>query len=676
MSEERKDERPDPDALLREVSREEHLRGKLKVFLGYAPGVGKTYAMLKEAHTLRSRGEDVIVGLVETHGRPETDSLLQGLEVFPRRQVLYKTILLTEFDLDGILARKPKAVLVDELAHTNPPGFRHAKRYQDVQDLLHNGIDVYTTVNIQHFESLNDTIEQITGIRVQETIPDTVLDDADEVQIIDIPLEELFERLREGKVYIPEQAQKAMQNFFQRGNLVALREISLFRVARKMDSELLSYMRAKAVSRVWPAAEKVLACIGANAYAKQLIRTAYQLATESKAEFLVVTVTVPGIKGLSQKEKLFLSEALNLAGELGAKISSLSGTNVAEEIVRFARQNNVTRIVLGKPLSYHPLKFWRKSPVSDMLRIHNGFSLHLVTPLSDEKAVAARRPPSSAKTDLRKYLISSAMVAGITLVNLFLQKFINPRSLDVLYIIAVLGSGLAFGTRISLYTSVVSVLVYDFFFTEPHFSLTMHRVDDIVNIVIFFMISIVLGQLIKINKKQYAALTFRQERSKLIEEMGKELLSLPVVEQFLSGVGPSSKDRDYTYHLIRVDLLDEIAQVMVRHLAKIFEAPTFVLFPSADGEIRVWARGVPESVLTNEELGAARWVLQNGEPAGLGTQTLYGIKTYLEPMKTDKATLGVVGIQMNVSSMMPEQRQLLGAVINLASLSVARLGSA
>ncbi len=673
MSGDERDGRPNPDALLHELTREERSRGRLKIFLGYAPGVGKTYAMLKEAHTLKSRGEYVVVGLVETHGRPETQTLLEGLEIMPRRKVGYKTITLEELDLEGILARRPASVLVDELAHTNAPGSRHAKRYQDVLDLLHGGIDVYTTVNIQHFESLNDTVEQITGIRVQETIPDTVLDNADEVQIIDIPLEELFERLKEGKVYVPEQARNAMQNFFQRGNLVALREITLFRAARKMDSELLSYMKAKAVSRIWPAAERVLACIGANPYAKQLLRTAYQLATESKAELFVVTVTVPGLREMTQKEKLYLSEALHLAEELGAKIASLSGTSVADELVRFARQNNVTRIVLGKPLSYHPLKFWRRSPVSDMLRIHNGFSLYLVTPHSEDEEVPPSPWPSPRRANVKSYLISMAMVAGITLLNLLFQRYINPMSLDVLYIIAVIGSGVAFGTRQSVFSSLLSVLVYDFFFTEPRYSLRMHRVDDVINIIIFFSISVAIGQLIKIKRRQFAALAFRQERARLIEDMSKELLSLPAVEQFLSGVSSPSMDRDYTYQLIRVDLLDEIAQVMIRQLGKIFDCPVYVLFTSADGEVRVWAKSRPAASLTPEEVGAARWVFENGEPAGAGTQTLYGIKTYFEPVKREAAAVGVIGIEQDARTMLPEQRQLLGAVANIASLSVARL---
>jgi two-component system sensor histidine kinase KdpD len=667
-------ERPSPDALLKEIGRDEAAKGKLKIFLGYAPGVGKTYAMLKEAHVLKARGEDVVVGLVETHSRPETDVLLEGLEIFPRRRVRHKTITLTEFDIDGILARKPQAVLIDELAHTNAPGSRHAKRYQDVEELLHHGIDVYTTVNVQHFESLNDTVAQITGIRVQETIPDTVLDDADEVQIIDIPLEELLERLREGKVYIPEQAQKAMQNFFQRGNLVALREITLFRAARKMDSELLTYMKAKAVSKIWPAAERVLACIGPNLYAKQLIRTAYQMAMESKAELLVATVTLPGLKELSARQKTQLAEALNLAAELGARIASLAGASIADEIIRFARQNNVTRLVLGKPLGYHPLKFWKKSPVSEILKMRTGFNLYLITPAAEEEAPGKPSLKAPLRTDLRKFLLCAALVAAVTFLNLALRRFIRPEALDVLYLIAVLASGLAFGTALSIFTAILSVLAYDFFFTVPYYSLRMHRAEDIINITVFFAIAIVVGQLIKINKRQYAALKFRLERSRLVEEVGRELLSLPAAEQFLSGVLPGTARQDYAYQVIRVDLLDEIAQIMVRHLAEIFMEPAFVLFPSADGELRVWAKSRPESRLTNEELGAAQWVFRNGEPAGSGTRTLYGIATYFEPIQKEQTTLGVVGIQKDVRDMVPEQRQLLGALTNLSSSSIARLG--
>jgi two-component system sensor histidine kinase KdpD len=309
-----------------------------------------------------------------------------------------------------------------------------------------------------------------------------------------------------------------------------------------------------------------------------------------------------------------------------------------------------------------------------MLKAQTGFSLHLITPLAEEKEPEARRARAPSRTGWRKYLVSSLLVAGITLLNLVLKEFISPVSLDVLYLVAVLASGIAFGTALSVYSAVLSVLAYDFFFTEPRFSLSMDRLDEIINLLVFFMIAIAVGQLIKINKRQFAALRFRLERSALIEEMSKDLLSLPAVEQFLSEVRTGALAEDRAYHLIKVDLLDEIAQVMARFLAKIFSQPAFVLFPSSDGELRVWEKSRPESQLTSEELGVARWVFQNGEPAGSGTQTLYGIAAYFEPVKAEGTTVGVVGLRLDVRNMMPEQRQLLGALTNLASISVARLG--
>ena len=308
-----KETRPDPDALLKEITREEAKRGRLKIFLGYAPGVGKTYAMLHEAHVLRMRGEDVVVGIVETHGRADTNAILDQLEVIPRRQVDYQGMVLEEFDIDAVLARRPAIVLVDELAHTNAPGSRHPKRYQDVEELLGKGIDVYTTVNIQHIASHVDVVAQITGINVQETVPDGMLEQADEVQTIDIPLEELTQRLKEGKVYIPERARQAMENFFQRGNLVALRELTLTLVARKMGTELLNYMRAKAISGPWPAGERMMVCVGASPYALQLLRKGYTIAKDTNAEWYAVYVSSPVFKELSETEKLYLAEALNLA---------------------------------------------------------------------------------------------------------------------------------------------------------------------------------------------------------------------------------------------------------------------------------------------------------------------------------------------------------------------------
>ena len=382
---EEKNLRPDPDALLKEVEKEDVRKGRLKIFLGYAPGVGKTYAMLNDAHVLKKRGIDVVVGIVETHKRAETEALLADLETIPRKMIDYKGIAIGEMDLDAVLARHPAVVLVDELAHTNVAGSRHPKRYQDIEELLENGIDVHTTVNIQHFESMNDAVAKITCVRMLETLPDTFFDRADEVQVIDIPWEELTQRLKEGKVYIPEQALHAIDNFFQRGNLFALRELMLTLVARKMDSELLNYMRAKAIPGPWPTAEKLVVCIAASPYAKQLIRKAYSIAKDAHAEWYAVYVLPSGFTEPSGKAKVYLTDALNLAEELGAKIMTLSGDDVADEIIRFARENNITQIVIGKPLRSALIEFFKRSPVSRLLYASSDFELHLITPTVGKK---------------------------------------------------------------------------------------------------------------------------------------------------------------------------------------------------------------------------------------------------------------------------------------------------
>jgi two-component system sensor histidine kinase KdpD len=664
--------RPDPDALLKEVEREEERRGRLKIFLGYAPGVGKTYAMLNEARVLRKRGEDVVVGIVETHGRLETEELLKGLEVIPRRRVEYQGIVLGELDLDAILSRRPKVVLVDELAHTNAPGSRHPKRYQDVEELFEGGIDVYTSMNVQHFESLNDVVEKITGIRMQETLPDTFLDRADEVQVIDIPLEELFERLKEGKVYIPKQAERAMQNFFQRGNLVALRELTLTHVARKIDAELLNYMRAKAISGPWPAAERLMVCVAPSPYAKQLLRKGYTIAKEAHAEWYAVYVSTPALKEMSDKDKAYIAEALNVAEELGAKILTLSGTDVASEILRFAREYNINHIVIGKPVHSMLLGFWKGSPASRLLHTPSEFELHLITPTVEKKEVEVKPTPERFTFNTQDYLLTTLMVIAVTLLNLLLQKFVNPMSLVYIYLIATIASGLLFGTGPSLFSSIISLLTFDFFFTQPRYSLTMNHPHDIINVVVFFLTSIIIGQLVKITKSQNLILQLRVKRITLIEEMSKEFLMLPPVEQFVGGLVRNSTGWENTLTLFRTTVLDHISHIAIKYLSKVVDAPSFVLFSGKGGMLQVWARSNSEIDLTTNEIAVAEWTYTHGEPAGSGTQTLTSIKAFFIPMKSLEETIGVIGIQYDFKNLLLDQRRLLGVISNLSALAAAR----
>jgi two-component system sensor histidine kinase KdpD len=664
--------RPDPDALLKEIQREEEKRGRLKIFLGYAPGVGKTYAMLNEARVLKKRGEDVVVGIVETHGRVETEELIKGLEVIPRRRMEYQGIVLEELDLDAILARKPAVVLVDELAHTNAPGSRHPKRYQDIEELVENGIDVYTTVNVQHFESLNDVVEKITGIRMQETLPDTFLDRADEVQVIDIPLEELFERLQEGKVYVPKQAERAMQNFFQRGNLVALRELTLTHAAHKMDAELLNYMRSKAISGPWPAGERVMVCVAPSPYAKQLLRKAYQIAKDAHAEWYAVYISTPALKGMSDKDKAYIAEALNLAGELGAKIATLSGTDVATEILRFARENNINHIVIGKPLHSMLIGFWKGSPASHLLHTPSEFELHLITPTVEKKEAEVKVKPERYALNPKGYLFTILMVLAVTLLNFFLEGFVNRMSLVYIYLIVTIASALLFGTGPSLFSSVVSLLTFDFFFTEPRYSFTMYHPHDVINVLVFFLTSIIVGQLANITKRQNLLLQLRVRRVTLIEEMSKEFLMLPPVEQLVGGLVQSTDKWKNILTLFRTTVLDHISHIAIKYLSMIIEAPSFVLFKGKDGRLQVWARSRTDTDLTTNELAVAEWTYSHGEPAGAGTQTLSNIKVFFTPMKSLDETIGVIGIQYEFKDLLFDQRRLLGVISNLSALSAAR----
>ena len=664
--------RPDPDALLIEVEREETKKGRLKIFLGYAPGVGKTYAMLQEAHVLKTRGEDVVAGIIETHKRAETQALLADLEVIPRRQLTYENLILEELDIDAVLARKPSVVLIDELAHTNAPDSRHPKRFQDVEELLDSGIDVYTTVNIQHYESQVDVIEKITGIAMQETIPDSILDRADEVQVIDIPLEELSQRLKEGKVYIPEQARRAVQNYFQRGNLVALRELTLTLVARKMDSELLNYMRSKAISGPWPAGERVVVCIAANPYAKQLLRRAYKIAKDTHADWYAIYVSTPAMRDLSDTEKGHLAGALNLAEELGAKALTLSGTDVAAEILRFTQENNITRLVIGKPLKSSLTRFWKDSPVTRLLQAKTDFELDLITPSVEKKETAIRPALPKFTFYPKDYVITLGMIAAITMLNFFLEVVVDTRSLVFIYLIATIGSALFFGMAPSIFASIASLLVFDFFFVEPRFSFTMHHSYDAVNVIVFLFTSVVVGQLVKTTKQQNLSLQLRIQRIALIEEMSKELLMMPPVEQLVDGVVQSPQDWKGILPLLRTTVLDDISHIMIKYIAKITDEPAYVLFRGQGGGLQVWARSKVDTDIDPHELAVAEWAHTHGEAAGAGTQTLSTVKIFFMPMKTLEETVGVIGIEGEFSSLLLDQRRLLNAVSNLSSLAVAR----
>ncbi len=669
---ENEDKRPSPEALLKEAEREENKRGRLKIFIGYSPGVGKTFAMLNEAYVLKNRGVDVVAGIVETHRRVETEALLAGLEAIPRRRVEYMGIELGELDLDAVLARRPSLVLIDELAHTNMPDSRHPKRYQDIEELLDNGIDVYTAVNIQHFESMNDVVAKITGVRMQETLPDSFLERADEVQVIDIPWEELLQRLKEGKVYIPEQARRAMDNFFQRGNLFALRELMLNLVARKVDSELLDYMRARAISGPWPVSERLLVCIAASPYAKQLVRKAYTIAKDTHAEWYAVYVSAAALARVSDKERAYLTDAMNLAEELGAKVITLTGTDIADEILRFAREYNITHIVVGKPLRSILVEFFKGSPVSRLLRAKSEFELHLITPSAEKRETEVQDQSKRIAFSPKEYGYSLALVALLTLLDLFLlQTFVDPASLLFLYLIGTVVCALFYGTGPSIIAAIASLLCFDYFFTNPKFTFTMYSFQDIINATAFFVTSIVIGQLVRTTRRQTQALQFRLERVALAEEMSRELMALPLAEHWVDGLARGPVDVNVLV-LFRTTILGDIGKLMIKYVARIIDAPSFVLFQVKEGGLQVWARSKPELEISPNEMAVAEWTLLQGEVAGAGTGTLSSIQYFFMPIRSQEKAIGVLGVQHDFKSLLPEQRRLLGTISNLTSLAAAR----
>jgi two-component system, OmpR family, sensor histidine kinase KdpD len=393
-----RDHRPSPEALL--AVAEQEGRGRLKIFLGAAPGVGKTYTMLEAAHVRKQEGVDLVVGVVETHGRPETEELLQDLEIVPRRQIEYRGKVLEEMDLDAILARRPQLVLVDEFAHTNVPGSRHPKRYLDVEELLAAGIDVYTTVNIQHLESLNDAVAQITGIRVRETIPDRLLDDAAEIEFVDLSPEELLQRLREGKVYVPDQAQRAIQRFFRLGNLTALRELALRRTAECVDERMQTYMQAHAIPGPWPACERIMVCVSPSPLSPRLVRVARRMADRRHAEWMAVYVETPRHHRLSNAERDRVAQTLRLAEQLGGEAVTIPGHNMAEDLIRYAQSRNVTEVIIGKSRRSRWSEIWRSSVVHDLIRKSGDIDVYVI---SGEDAPAQRtQRPMTRRAPLRR----------------------------------------------------------------------------------------------------------------------------------------------------------------------------------------------------------------------------------------------------------------------------------
>ncbi len=639
--------RPDPDDLLTRVQAEEQqqMRGRLKIFLGYAAGVGKTYAMLEAAHQRREESVDVVVGYVDTHGRRETEVQLADLEIIPRRQVEYRGIALTEMDVDAVLARRPQLALVDELAHTNAPGSRHPKRYQDVADLLAAGIDVYTTLNIQHLESLNDVVAQITGITVRETIPDRAIDEAAEIELIDLPPDELLQRLREGKVYVPEQVAHAIRQFFRRGNLTALRELTMRRAAERVDDQMRAYMQTRAIPGPWPARERLLVCVSSHPLAERLVRSARHLAGELDAEWVAVYVETHQHGRLAEADKERIARTLHLAEELGGQSVTLPGHSVAEVILAYARKHNVTKIIAGKPIRPRWYELLRGSLVDQLIRQSGPIDVYIISGTAQARVPVETSVWRPHHPWLR-YGQSLALVAAGTLLGELVRPLFSPANLVMIYLLTVVVTAIYLGRGPSVLAAVLSVLAFDVFFVPPRLTFAVADTQYLLTFAALFIVGLVISNLTAQAREHALAAEHRAAYNAELYALSRDLAAAAN--------------------------LDAILQTVLTHVSRTFsrEAAIFLL----EGEAVAPRATSPEFTLTDNELAVADWAFRHGQPAGRGTDTLPLAGARYLPLKTARGVLGVLGVKPATpsSQLTPDQRQLLDAFASQAALAVER----
>ncbi|MBL8093605.1 MAG: sensor histidine kinase KdpD [Anaerolineales bacterium] len=647
------DQRPDPDALLAAVTKLEHsaTRGKLKIFFGMAAGVGKTFAMLQEAQARRAEGVDVVIGYVETHGRADTAALLSGLPIVPRRAYAYRDTVLEELDLEAVLARRPRLVLVDELAHTNAPGALHAKRFQDVLDLLEAGIDVYTTVNVQHVESRSDTVRQITGVTVHETVPDSVLDAADSIELIDLAPDELRKRLAEGKVYVLERAGVAAASFFRIGNLTALREMALRLTAERVDHQLRDYMELKRIAGPWKSGERLVVAISASPLSERLVRWTRRMAYNLEAPWLAVHVETTSTTSSAAQAQL--TRNLELARSLGAEVLTVSGDDVVATLLHVGQQRNVTQIVVGKP----ERPAWREwlrggSVVNRLIRTSGDIDVYVISGDPDSSSPRGQSWPTP-QSSARQYLGAVAVVMAATLVNLALLPFISYEAVALLLLLVVLVLPLYFGRGPVVVAAALSAISWNFLFIPPRFTFLISRLEDLLLFILYFVVALVGGSLTTRLKAQQVLLQRREERTRALYALVREFAQL--------------------------ETIDAVVKAAVAHLGAAFDADVAIVL--ATGPDRLADRAHPASsfALDEKELGAAAWAFSRQRAAGRSTDTLpAAIGTY-HPLRAPGALVGVAGIRpRNGRTLTSDQEPFLEALLAQVALAIEheRLGEA
>ncbi len=653
----KQEQRPDPDAILEKISKA--ARGKLTVFLGAAAGVGKTYTMLEIAHERLREGTDVVIGWVETHGRQETEKLVAGLPHIPAKTLEYHGKTLQEMDVDAIIARKPELVLVDELAHTNVAGSRHVRRFQDVEELLKAGINIYTTLNIQHIESLNDVVAQITGVVVRETVPDAIFEQAENVQIIDIPPEDLIKRLKEGKVYVHGQAEQALRHFFRPGNINALRELALRFTASRVDKDLSEYMKEHHIDGPWPAAGRVMVCVSASPFSAQLIRAARRLATGLQAEWLAVHIETTGKQPPQDQEKDRIARNMRLAEELGAKTLTTAGKDLADEILDIAQSQNVNSIVIGKPRHSRLWDLIHGSTVDRLIRRSGGINVYVIQANKEqEQVVRIATAPAPKQENWRYYAASLLMVAAVTVLSWALRDQIEFVNVALLYQLPVVLGAYWWGRWPSYFAAVCGVLAFDFLFVPPIFTFTVDDIRFIWSFVTFLIVAFIIGGRTELLRYEASAARMREKNTRALFEFSREIVAV-------------------------IDL-DTIATELAAQAADALNRPLLVLLPDETGRLEVRAeyhpgtghiaRGQKKVAMDDSaEAAVAMWAYEHRQVAGRSTETLPGAQYLYLPLNTRDNVVGVLAIRIIEKFITPEQRRLMDVWAGLAAIAIERV---
>jgi two-component system sensor histidine kinase KdpD len=650
-----RDDRPDPDALLASVKAEESraARARLKIFFGAAPGVGKTYAMLQEGQRAHADGEDVVIGVIETHGRPETEALVDGIPIVGRRAIEHRGVQLTELDLDAVLARRPARVLVDELAHTNAPGSKHVKRWQDVLELLDAGIDVHTTINVQHLESLGDVIQQITGVRVRETVPDPLIERADQIELVDLSPDELLTRLAEGKVYVPDQAQRAVQHFFQKGNLLALRELALRRTAERVDADVLAYRRQHGISSPWPTSERIIVCVGPSPGSERLIRATKRIAEGLHAGWAAAYVEVLGAPPLGDKDSERLEAHLRLAEALGGEVVRLTGRTIAGTLLEHARETNITRIVAGKPTHARWRDRVRGSLLDTLIRGSGRIEIHVIAPIDEGRAppppaIPRERPSAWA------YGWAALAIAATTAIGMAVLEYVTDAEITMMYLIAITLASLA-GRGPSLVAASLAVVGFDFCFVAPRFTFAVSDVRFLMTFAVMFAAGLAISTL--------TTRLRRQERDALIRERHTAAL-LAFTRNIAAALAPGD------VAAVTVAQLEASFSVSASVLVPDSEAPGSM--PSEPGALVAVAGLMP---LAPQELAVVRWAFDHKATAGRGTDTLPGARILAVPLVSGDDAVGVIAVHAKQD---PRRRggaavPLIEAIARQAGLALGRV---